>query len=299
MPARRHWSSTLLAAMVSREARMGYAFVLPALALFIIFRVGPTIAGLILSFMDYRIGRSSFVGLSNFDRLFADPVFWESLRVTITYALISVPVTTVVALLMALLVNRPVRFQTFFRSAFFLPYVTSLIMAGIIWVAIYGPSGPVNSILGLLGVPPANWLEQPGSVLPAIAIMSVWKNFGYSMMVFLAGLLAIPSEYYEAAELDGASAWQRFWTMTLPLLKPTLFFVLIIETIGAFQVFDAVYVMTNGGPVRASYSLVYMLYDHGFQFFNFGSASAIGVVLFFIILAVSLLQRRLLGRSAA
>jgi multiple sugar transport system permease protein len=298
MEARRHWFPRVLAALVSREARTGYAFVLPALVLFIIFRVGPTIAGLILSLMDYRIGRSSFVGLANFNRLFADPVFWESLRVTLTYAAISVPLTTVVALLMALLVNRPVRWQTFFRSAFFLPYVTSLVMAGVIWVAIYGPSGPVNAMLGLFGVPPANWLEQHGSVLPAIAIMSVWKNFGYSMMVLLAGLLSIPGEYYEAAELDGASAWQRFWTMTLPLLKPTIFFVVIIETIGAFQVFDAVYVMTNGGPVRSSYTLVYMLYDQGFKFFNFGSASAVGVVLFVIILVVSLLQRRLLGRSA-
>lgn len=298
MEARRHWFPGVLAALVSREARTGYAFVLPALVLFIIFRVGPTIAGLILSLMDYRIGRSSFVGLANFNRLFADPVFWESLRVTLTYAVISVPLTTMVALMMALLVNRPVRWQTFFRSAFFLPYVTSLVMAGVIWVAIYGPSGPVNAMLGLFGVPPANWLEQHGSVLPAIAIMSVWKNFGYSMMVLLAGLLSIPGEYYEAAELDGASAWQRFWTMTLPLLKPTIFFVVIIETIGAFQVFDAVYVMTNGGPVRSSYTLVYMLYDQGFKFFNFGSASAVGVVLFVIILVVSLLQRRLLGRSA-
>lgn len=298
MEARRRWFPGLLAAVVSREARMGYAFVLPALVLFIIFRVGPTVAGLILSFMDYRIGRSSFVGLTNFNRLFADPVFWESLRVTLTYAAISVPLTTVVALMMALLVNRPVRYQAFFRSAFFLPYVTSLVMAGVIWVAIYGPSGPVNSMLALFGIPPANWLEQHGSVLPAIAIMSVWKNFGYSMMVLLAGLLSIPGEYYEAAELDGASAWQRFWTMTLPLLKPTIFFVVIIETIGAFQVFDAVYVMTNGGPVRSSYTLVYMLYDQGFKFFNFGSASAVGVVLFVIILVVSLLQRRLLGRSA-
>ncbi|GLQ57963.1 carbohydrate ABC transporter permease [Devosia nitrariae] len=289
----------LVKALTTREARVGFAFVLPALVLFIIFRIGPTLAGLVLSFMEYRIGRSSFTGLQNFSRLFADPIFWESLRVTMTYVVISVPLTTVVALAMALLVNRPVRWQSFFRSAFFLPYVTSLIMAGIIWVAIYGPSGPINAVLTLIGLPTANWLEQPGSVLPAIAVMSVWKNFGYSMMVFLSGLLAIPGEYYEAADIDGADSWRKFWSITLPLLKPTLFFVLVIETIGAFQVFDAVYVMTNGGPVRASYTLVYMLYDQGFQFFNFGAASAVGVVLFIIILLISLVQRRFLSERAS
>lgn len=284
--------------MRSREARIGYAFVLPALVLFIIFRVGPTLAGLVLSFMDYRIRQSHFVGLENFNRLFADPIFWESLRVTLTYVVITVPLTTVVALMMALLVNQPVRWQSFFRSAFFLPYVTSLIMAGIIWVAVYGPSGPINAVLAMLGLPTANWLEQPGSVLPAIAVMSVWKNFGYSMMVLLSGLLAIPGEYYEAAEIDGASSWRKFTAITLPLIKPTLFFVVVIETIGAFQVFDAVYVMTNGGPVRASYTLVYMLYDQGFKFFNFGMASAIGVVIFVIILVISLIQRRFLSERA-
>ncbi|KKB12637.1 sugar ABC transporter permease [Devosia geojensis] len=291
--------AAVLRALTSREARAGYAFVLPALVLFIIFRIGPTLAGLVLSFMEYRIGRSNFVGLQNFNRLFADPIFWESLRVTLTYVVISVPLTTVVALMMALLVNQPVRWQSFFRSAFFLPYVTSLIMAGIIWVAIYGPSGPINAIFALLGLPTANWLEQPGSVLPAIAVMSVWKNFGYSMMVLLSGLLAIPGEYYEAAEIDGASSWRKFTSITLPLLKPTLFFVVVIETIGAFQVFDAVYVMTNGGPVRASYTLVYMLYDQGFKFFNFGAASAVGVVLFVIILLISLVQRRFLSERAS
>jgi multiple sugar transport system permease protein len=291
--------AAVLRALTSRDARAGYAFVLPALVLFIIFRIGPTLAGLVLSFMEYRIGRSNFVGLQNFNRLFADPIFWESLRVTLTYVIISVPLTTVVALMMALLVNQPVRWQSFFRSAFFLPYVTSLIMAGIIWVAIYGPSGPINAIFALLGLPTANWLEQPGSVLPAIAVMSVWKNFGYSMMVLLSGLLAIPGEYYEAAEIDGANSWRKFTSITLPLLKPTLFFVVVIETIGAFQVFDAVYVMTNGGPVRASYTLVYMLYDQGFKFFNFGAASAIGVVLFVIILLISLVQRRFLSERAS
>lgn len=293
---RRDWRK----AFWSAEARVGYAFLLPMLVLFIVFRIGPALAGVVLSLMDYRVaGASRFVGFENFARLMQDALFWESLRVTFTYVLISVPLVTVVALAMALLVNQPVRWQGFFRASLFLPYVTSLVMAGIVWSWMYEPGGFVNGVLGLFGLRPISWLEQEATVLPAIAAMAVWKSFGYSMMVLLSGLLAIPRDYYEAADIDGARPWSKFRFITLPLLKPALFFVLVIETIGAFQVFDAVYVMTSGGPVRASYSIVYMLYDQGFKFFNFGYASAIGVVLFLIILVFSLIQRKLVGRTDA
>lgn len=282
----------------TRETRIGYTFILPILIIFVVFRFGPTIAGFLLSLWDYRlVGNSLFLGLENFRRLFDDPVFWTSLRVTITYAVIKVPLMLVVSLGMAVLVNQPMRGIVIFRSIYFLPTVTSLVMVGIIWKWIYSIDGLANGALEWIGLGSLPWLQSEALVLPALAIMATWKDFGYSMMVLLAGLLAIPNDYYEAAQLDGATAWQRFVRITLPLLKPVLFFVLIIETINSFQIFDAIYVMTQGGPVRASYSLVYMLYDQGFQFFDFGYASAIGVVLFVIIFAASLVQRRMVGKE--
>jgi multiple sugar transport system permease protein len=195
------------------------------------------------------------------------------------------------------LVNRALRGMSFFRALYFLPYITSMVMVGVIWKWIYRiDTGLLNSFLGLLHGPRIPWLEGDHLVLVSLAIMSAWKSMGYSMMIPLAGLRAIPSVYLEAAALDGATARQRFVKITLPLLKPVLFFV-VIETIGSFQVFDAIYLMTGGGPVRASYSLVYMLYDQGFRYANFGYASAIDIVLFAIVLSLALLQRAIFGRT--
>jgi multiple sugar transport system permease protein len=283
----------------SRETRVAYAFLLPVLSLFLIFRIGPALASFLLSFLKYRIaGNSSFIGLANYRRLLDDGNFWQSLKVTTIYTAIAVPLVIVLALAMALLVNRALRGMSFFRALYFLPYITSMVMVGVIWKWIYkADDGLLNSFLGLFHAPRIPWLEEDYLVLFSLAIMSVWKGVGYAMMILLAGLRAIPQSYQEAAAIDGATAWQRFIKITLPLLKPVLFFVLVIETIGSFQVFDAIYVMTGGGPVRASYSLVYMLYDQGFKYSDFGYASAIGVVLFVIVLGLALGQRTILGRS--
>jgi multiple sugar transport system permease protein len=197
-----------------------------------------------------------------------------------------------------MLLHQVVWRRGFFRGVFFLPYVTSIVLAAVIWKWIYNAeSGLLNGILGLISIGPVDFLGKAGLVLPSIAVTSAWKGFGYSMLILLAGLQSIPRSYLEAAMIDGASSWQRFRYVTLPQLRPVLFFVLVIETIGAFQVFDAMYVMTGGGPVRSSYSLVYMLYDSGFKYFDFGYASAIGLLLFVIVLIVSLVQRRLVGRD--
>lgn len=281
----------------ARETRAAYLFVLPAFVLFVVFRFGPAIASFVLSFMKYDIGgKATFVGTDNYQRLVNDTVFWTSVRVTATYTAIVVPLTTVTALTLALLVSKAIRRVGVFRAILFLPYITSTVMAAIVWLWIYSPSrsGLLNSFLGVFGRDPISWLVNRRTVLPSLAVMSLWKGFGYSMMIFVAGLLAIPEIYQEAAQIDGATAWQRFTRITLPLLKPILFFVLVIETIGSFQVFDAVYVMTGGGPARASFTLVYMLYNQGFQYFNYGYASAIGVFLFIIILIAALIQRRVL-----
>ncbi|HWV24820.1 MAG TPA: sugar ABC transporter permease [Thermomicrobiales bacterium] len=279
--------------------RVGWAFILPVFVLFAVFRIWPAINGFLLSFQDYRLaGGTTYQGLRNYRDLFDDKVFWGALRVTLKYAVIAVPLTTVMSLAFALLINRAIRGITLYRAIYFLPYVTSLVMVSVIWSWVYrADGGLLNGVLTGIGLEPVKWLSSKQMVIPSLAIMAAWKGVGYSMMILLAGLKAIPETLTEASQVDGATGAQTFWRVTLPLLRPVLFFVLVIETIGAFQVFDTMYVMTNGGPVRASYSLVYMLYDESFKFMNFGYGAAIGMILFLITFVVMMLQRLMFGRS--
>jgi len=276
----------------------GLLFVLPMLVLFVIFRFVPTLGAAGMSLTDYKIsGEWSFVGADNYARLLDDPNFLSSLRVTLVYVAIYVPLTVLVALGTALLLNAVVFAKGIFRGMLFLPYVTSFVLAAVIWKWMYEFDGLLNGLLAKLDLGPVGFLQESSLVLPALAVVSVWKGFGYSMLILLAGLKSIPPSYLEAATVDGASSWQRFRQITLPLLRPALFFVIVIETIGAFQTFDTIYVMTGGGPARASYTLIYGLYDQGFRFFDFGYAATLGVVLFALVLLVSLIQRRLLDRE--
>lgn len=281
-----------------RDPVTGLLFVLPALVLFLIFRIFPSLGAAGMSLTNWNIGGDwDFIGADNYARLLDDTNFWLSLRVTLVYAAIYVPLTLLVALGTALLLNKVVFMRGLFRGMLFLPYVTSFVLAGVIWRWIYEFDGLVNGLLAKADLGPVAFLEQSALVLPALAVVSVWKGFGYSMLILLAGLKSIPSSYLEAARVDGASAWQRFRRVTLPLLKPTIFFVLVIETISAFQTFDTVYVMTGGGPARATYTLIYGIYDLGFRSFDFGYAATWGMVLFAIVLVVSLIQRRFLDRG--
>ncbi|MET9063662.1 carbohydrate ABC transporter permease [Streptosporangium sandarakinum] len=281
-----------------RDPVTGLLFVLPALVLFLIFRIFPSLGAAGMSLTDWNIGGEwNFIGADNYARLFDDVNFWLSLRVTLVYAVIYVPLTLLVALGTALLLNKVVFMRGLFRGMLFLPYVTSFVLAGVIWRWIYEFDGLINGLLARADLGPVMFLEQSSLVLPALAVVSVWKGFGYSMLILLAGLKSIPSSYLEAARVDGASAWQRFRRITLPLLKPTIFFVMVIETISAFQTFDTVYVMTGGGPARATYTLIYGIYDLGFRSFDFGYAATWGMVLFAIVLVVSLVQRRFMDRG--
>ncbi|MEU6731435.1 sugar ABC transporter permease [Nonomuraea wenchangensis] len=281
-----------------RDPVTGLLFVLPMLVLFLIFRIFPSLGAAGMSLTNWNIGGDwEFVGAANYARLLDDVNFWLSLRVTLVYVAVYVPLTLLVALGTALLLNQVVFLRGLFRGMLFLPYVTSFVLAGIIWRWIYEFDGLINGLLAKADLGPVAFLEQSGVVLPALAVVSVWKGFGYSMLILLAGLKAIPSSYMEAARVDGASAWQRFRRITLPLLKPTIFFVVVIETISAFQTFDTVYVMTGGGPARATYTLIYGIYDYGFRSFDFGYAATLGMVLFAIVLIVSLVQRRFLDRG--
>lgn len=274
-------------------------FLLPMLSLFIVFRFVPIFGSIGMSFTDYRIsGEWSLIGGENYQRLITDEVFLNSLKTTVLYSAIYVPMTICVALGTAMLLNSVVWGRGLFRGALFLPYVTSFILAGLVWRWVYEFDGLINGLLAKLGSGPIAFLEDTALVLPSLAVVSVWRGFGYSMLILLAGLKAIPSSYLEAARVDGANAWQRFRIIVLPLLKPVLFFVLVIETIVSFQVFDTIYVMTGGGPARASYTLVYALYDQGFRSFDFGYAATIGVVIFLLVLIITLIQRRFLDREA-
>lgn len=288
--------SRIREALLSRGAMFAYVFILPYVVFFTVFRIVPALYGVVLSFGKYSLsGRLRFIGLDNYVRLFQDDVFWNSLRVTVIYAVLAIPLSIVVSLLMAQLCNRNLRGMSFYRSLFFLPVVTSPVLSGIIFVWIFSGNGPINTGLNIFGVELGSWLQSQTLVLPALALVAAWSSFGYNMLILLAGMFAIPPDYYEAAGLDGANGWERFRYVTLPLLKPSLFFVLVLETVKSFQAFDIIYVMTGGGPAHDSYTLTYMIYDQGFGYSEFGYASAVGVVLLVITLILSLIQRRMIG----
>ncbi|MGB4135441.1 MAG: sugar ABC transporter permease [Microbacterium sp.] len=267
-------------------------FAAPFVVLFVVFRLVPTLWGMVLSLFKYRItGAMTWIGFDNFQRLFADAVFWESLRVTFVYVAIAVPATVAVSVVMAMMANRSMRGIRTYRALYFLPVLTSFVTTGLVWRWIYSAEGPLNAVITMFGADPVGFLSSDSLVLPSLSAVSVWTRFGYDMLIILAGLLAVPAEYYEAARMDGANAWHVFWHITLPQIRPQLFFVVILEIIQSFQVFDLIYVMTGGGPVRSSYTLTYFIYDAAFRSFDFGYASAIGVILLAITLVVSLVQR--------
>jgi len=275
-------------------------FLGPALFLIGVFFLLPVLAAFLLSFTDFDIyavadlRNTRFVGLRNYVQLLGTPLFWTALKNTFYFALVGGPLTIAASLGAALLVNhRLVRFKTLFRTIYFLPFVTTLVAVALVWRYLYHTRyGLLNYGLGLLGLGPVDWLGDPRWAMPAIILMATWKNFGYNMLIFIAGLQAIPDSLYEAARIDGASAWQRFRHITLPQLGPTTFFVCVITMIGYLQLFVEPYVMTAGGPLRSTTSLVLFMYEEGFRWWRMGMAAAIAVVLFVIILLATLVQFR-------
>jgi multiple sugar transport system permease protein len=267
----------------------------PAALISFVFVVIPIAFSLYLSFHEWDLLRPNkpFVGLANYQKLFRSAEFWGSLRNTFFYTLSVVIIGSTLSLILAVLLNRKMRGLTFFRTAYFMPVVTSTVAISVVWTWIYNPQyGLMNALLSWLHLPVNNWLVDPRWAMPAVIIMSIWKNVGYHMVIFLAGLQDIPDVYYEAASIDGANAWQRFRHITWPLLRSTTGFVLITNTIFSFQVFGPVYVMTKGGPMRSTTVLVYLLYQRAFEFREMGYASAMAWVLFVIIMAFSLIQAK-------
>jgi multiple sugar transport system permease protein len=284
-----------------RTAPVAWAFLAPALGLITVFFFLPVLSGLVLSFTDfdiYAIGTpdiARFVGLRNYQRILTDPVFWQALRNTMVFVLAGGPLSVLASLGAALLVNAPgIRWKSFFRTALFAPVVTTMVAVAIAWRYLYHPKyGLLNFALGHLGIHPIDWLGDPHWAMPALILLAVWKNFGYNMLILLAGLGSISGELYEAARLDGASAWQRFLNVTVPGLGPTFLFVGVMTMIGHFQIFAEPYVMTQGGPLRATTTVVLLMYEEGFRWWRMGVASAIAFVLFVIMLAATLIQMRL------
>jgi multiple sugar transport system permease protein len=285
----------------SDVGKAAWLFLAPALLLIFIFFFLPVLASLLLSVTDFDIyaiaspGTTRFVGLANYVKLLHDPEFWTALRNTFYFAIVGGPLTIAVSLGAALLLDaRLVRFKTVFRTIYFTPFVTTLVAVAIVWRYLYHTRyGLLNYALGHVGIAPIDWLGNPHWAMPAIIFMSVWKNFGYNMLIFIAGLQAIPQDLYDAAEIDGAGPMRRFVNVTLPLLGPTLLFVGVITMIGYFQLFSEPYVMTSGGPLRSTTSVVLMMYEEGFRWWRMGYAAAIAFVLFIVILIATLIQFRL------
>jgi len=288
------------------EGRAAFLFLAPALGVILLFFLLPVFAALLLSLTDFDLyalgdlGNVRFNGVDNYRQLLGSNVFWKALRNTILFALIAGPLTVAISLGSALLVNaKSARWKGLFRTIYFAPVVTTLVAVAIVWRYLYHPKfGLLNQILGAVGIQPIDWLGDPHWALFAIILLAVWKNFGYTMVIFIASLQTIPEELYEAARIDGAGPWQQFRHVTLPMLAPTFLFVGVITAIGYLQLFAEPYVMTpEGGPLNSTLSVVMLMYKEGFRWWNMGYASAVAFILFVVIALLTLIQIRLQQRE--
>jgi multiple sugar transport system permease protein len=290
-----------------RGARSGlggasWVFLSPWFLSFLVFGLFPIGYSLFLSFHDYSPlapERLRFLGIENYRQALADPIFWVAMRNTFLFTFGTLPFTTAMALGLAVCLDKAFPGRTVFRAGFFLPTVVSVVVLALVFKGLYAPEGIVNAVLRALGLPAPAWLLDPRTALPAIMAMDVWAACGYYMVIFLAGLKAIPDELHESAALDGASAWQRFRRVTLPLLRPTFLFVLVVNTVRSLQIFTEVFVMTRGGPLDATLTAVYYLYEEAFYRFRLGYASAVAYLLFALTLLLAVAQVRWLKLSGA
>jgi multiple sugar transport system permease protein len=279
-----------------KQRYVGYLFVLPSLLFLAVFVVYPILGALFFSFHRYTLVESPvWLGVDHYVNLLDDKRFLKAIGNTFLFALMTVPVGTALALLLALAINRPLKAITFFRAAYYMPVVTSFVAVSFIWLWIYEPQfGVLNDIFEILGLPRLHWLRDPATALLSIAILSIWKNVGYNMVIYLAGLQGIPEHLYEAALVDGANAWQRFWGITFPLLSPTTFFVFVVYFIGALQMFVQAWILTQGGPLDSTLTVVYLIYSNGFEYLKMGYAAAMSMVLFVLIAIITYINTRVI-----
>lgn len=281
-----------------RRYLIWYALIAPNVVLFAIFGLLPMIATVGISFTRWNIlGSPQWIGLQNYQRLVADPIFWVSLRVTASYVVLFVVPTAAVSLGLALLLSVAGQWQTLFRTIYFVPVVTSVTVIAMIWGWLFLPdeSGPLNYLLGQIGIPAQGFLQSPSEALAAMTLIALWSAAGYYLVLWLSGLQSIPPELQDAAQIDGANGWASFWNITLPLLKPTTTFILIIGTIHAFQAFATIFLLTGGGPLYNTTTMVLFIYNRAFQLQEMGYASSASLILLVVILGVTLIQRKLIG----
>ncbi len=287
-------ASSRRSSLMRREALDGYLFIAPWLIGFVLFVAGPMIGAIVLAMMRWDfIGSPAWIGLANFQRLFTSPLVRVSLWNTAFYTFLSVPLQLMVALGTALLLNQRLRFQSVFRTAFYLPSVMPAVANAVLWLWLLNPEiGLANALLRLVGLPQLQWIYDPNLAKPTFILISLW-GVGNTMIIFLAGLQGVPQSLYEVADLDGANWWQRFRNVTLPMITPVIFFNLIIGIIASFQVFTNAFLLTNGGPQNATLFTVLYIYRLGFEQSNIGMAAALAWLLFLVILVFSLIQLRL------
>ncbi len=288
LPARRRPARRVL-----RNTAIGWSFILPNFAGFAVLTLVPVALLFYYGFTDWNIfGGAQWSGLANFQQMAGDASFWTALRNTFYYSAVHIPLTFAVALALALLLNRKLRGVAFFRTVAFFPYVTSIVAVAQVWNMLFSPEfGPINDFLRLLGVDnPPGWTVSSGWSMPAVIIVGTWRDMGYYMLLFLAGLQTVPAELHEAAKIDGANAWQRFRNVTMPCLRPTTFFVTVLLTIKSFNVFDLILLLTDGGPGQSTLVLSQYIYQKGFVENQFGYASAVSIVLFAVCFLVTVAQ---------
>lgn len=282
-----------------KKGRSAYLFLLPTVSLIAIFKIKPVIEGIITSFYEAGIKTRSFVGFANYTKMADDPLFWQELINTFIFVAAIVPATIAISLFIALVISKfKSRLQSFFRATFYLPAVAAGIVTGLVWLWIFHPGyGLMNYLLSLLGISPIFWLGQANSARLAIIIVLISQQIGIPILLYLSALAAIPNEIYEAAEIDGAGSWQKFFKVSLPLIVPTTAFILVMHTIARIQIFSLIYLLTKGGPAYSTISLAYRIFQLGFTYFRFGEASAHGVVLLSITFTIAFFQFRYLSRK--
>jgi multiple sugar transport system permease protein len=284
-----------------RQALAGYLFIAPAMVIFFVFTLLPVAIALYLSLTNYDVfTRIDWVGLGNYQDVFDDEFFWRALINTTTYTAWTIPLSMAIGLGLALILNQKLRGLGIYRTIYYVPVVTSMVAVAMIWIQLFDPLyGVLSNALEAIGIKGIDWLGDPNLAMPSVIVVSVWKIIGWNMLIYLAGLQGIPDYLKEAAAIDGANRWQSFFKITLPLLQPTTFFIFVTSLIGAFQVFDQVYVMTGGGPANATTTLVHQIYNAAFKALDMGYAAAMSFVLFGIILVISLLSMRAIRGEVA
>jgi multiple sugar transport system permease protein len=302
--AARGLSSPFVFKFISPSAKKKWAvffFVFPGIALFLLFWVYPIVKGFQISFYKWSINPnlpSIFIGLANYQRALRDPVFWLALRNTVLYMAITVPGQIICALIVAVLLDRIKLGRVFFRTVYYLPVITSWVIVSVLFRYLFAEKGLINYLLTdlLHLMPPIPWFTKPGTALTVIMLLGIWKGIGWSMVIFLAALQTIPNELYEAARIDGANAWHEFWRITLPLLRPTMVFVLVMLVIGGFNVFISVQLITGGGPLNQTEVILSYMYKNAFSFLDFGYAASLSYLLATLIFVITLLQLKFLRK---